>query len=247
MYDYLAASYGAEILLREQEGGRVFEAVVGVVTDNKDPQKLGRVKVKYPAISEADTSWWAPIVMMGAGNNRGWFFIPEIDDEVLCLFEQGHLDRPVVVGAMWNGKDKPADKNSGGNPRRLIKSRTGSKITFDDENNKITIEDGAGKGMIELDAENNKITITAIEGDVCFQTPEGDTIIVAKTATLEATNNVEIHSGDAIQWGSGTNVAINGENGVLITGNNVDMNCAVTQMPECPEADPQDVDDPYGS
>ena len=247
MYDYLSATYGAEILLREQEGGRVFEAVIGVVTDNKDPQKLGRVKVKYPSISEADTSWWAPIVMMGAGKNRGWFFIPEIDDEVLCLFEQGHLDRPIVVGAMWNGADKPADKNSGGNPRRMIKSRGGSKITFDDENNKITIEDGEGKGSIEIDAENNKITITALEGDVCFQTPEGDMIVVAKTATFTATNNIEIHSGDAMQWGSGGSVTINGENGVLLTGNNIDMNCAVAEMPEAPEADPQDVEDPYGS
>ena len=84
--------------------------------------------------------------MLGAGKNRGWFFIPENDDEVLCLFEHGDMERPLVVGALWNGKDKPPDKNPGGNPRRVIKSRAGSKITFDDDQMKLIIEDGSGKG-----------------------------------------------------------------------------------------------------
>jgi uncharacterized protein involved in type VI secretion and phage assembly len=71
--------------------------------------------------------------MIGAGKNRGWFFIPEKNDEVLVMFEHGDINRPLVVGSLWNGKDKPPDKNPGGNPRRVIKSRLGSKITFDDD------------------------------------------------------------------------------------------------------------------
>lgn len=247
MFYDLANSYANEILTQEQEGGRVFEAVVGMVTDNKDPQKLGRVKVKYPMLSENDSSWWAPIIMMGAGKNRGWFFIPEINDEVLVLFEHGHLDRPIVIGAMWNGKDKPADKNSGGNPRRMIKSRGGSKITLDDEKGKILIEDGAGKGKIEFDAEAKKLIITSLEGDVCIQTPEGDTVIVAKSAEITAGENLEIHAGDKMQWGTDAAMTINGSDGVTLSGANVNMNCGVAEMPEQPEADPQDVEDPYGS
>jgi uncharacterized protein involved in type VI secretion and phage assembly len=93
--------------------------------------------------------------MLGASKNRGWFFIPEVDDEVLCLFEHGELDRPLVVGALWNGKDKPPDKNPGGNPRRVIKSREGNKITFDDDKMQLIIEDGGGSCKITFDANAN--------------------------------------------------------------------------------------------
>src|SRR5262245_20921050 len=138
IYD-LASYFAAQIHTAEEESGRVYEAMVGIVTDNKDPQKLGRVKIKLAVLSEQDTSYWAPIVMLGAGKNRGWFFIPEVDDEVLVMFEHGDINRPLVVGSLWNGKDKPADKNPGGNPRRMIKSRQGSKIIFDDDQMKLVI------------------------------------------------------------------------------------------------------------
>src|SRR5688572_18821933 len=103
LYD-LASVFTAEILQAESEGTKVYEPVVGVVTDNKDPEKLGRVKVKMPVISGTDSSFWVPIVMLGAGKNRGWFFIPEVDDEVLVVFEHGNINKPLVVGAMWGGK-----------------------------------------------------------------------------------------------------------------------------------------------
>ena len=122
LYD-LPSVFAAQIAQAEQESTRVYEPMIAVVVDNKDPKKLGRVKVKYPNLSDQDSSWWAPIIMLGAGKNRGWFYIPEKDDEVLILFEHGEMNRPLVVGALWNGKDKPADKNPGGNPRRIIKSR----------------------------------------------------------------------------------------------------------------------------
>jgi len=246
LYD-LASAFAAQIQTAEQEANKCYEPVIGVVTDNKDPQKLGRVKVKFPILSERDTSWWCPIIMLGAGKNRGWFFIPEVDDEVLCMFEHGDLDRPLVVGALWNGKDKPADKNPGGNPRRVLKSRQGSKITFDDDQMKIIIEDGTGKGKITFDANANKIIIEALEGDVCFQCPTGDMKIVAKTAEFKAGSNVEIHSGQAMQWGTGANATIKGSGGVTMSGAKVNLNCGVAQMPQAPTASPKDIDDPYGS
>ena len=246
LYD-LSNAFAAQILTAELEGTRCYEAVIAVVTDNKDPKKLGRVKVKFPVLSERDTSDWIPIVMQGAGKNRGWFFIPELDDEVLCIFEHGDLDHPLVIGALWNGKDKPADKNSGGNPRRMIKSRQGSKITFDDEKNKLIIEDGTGKGKITFEADSNKIIIEALEGDVCFQCPTGDMTVIANTAEFTATNNVEIHAGSKMAWGTGANVKITGSSGVTMSGAKVNINCGVAQSPPKPSTNPQDVKDPYGS
>ena len=244
LYD-LASVFAAQIRVAEEEAGRCYEPVVALVTDNKDPQKLGRVKVKYPVLSDVDTSWWAPIIMLGAGKNRGWFFIPEKDDEVLVLFEHGDLNRPIVVGALWNGKDKPADKNPGGNPRRVIRSRQNSKITFDDAQMKLIIEDGTSKGKITFDSNANKIIIEALDGDVCFQSPAGDMTIVAKSIELKASTNLEIHAGDKMQFGTGASAKVDGGSGVTMSGAKVNINCGNSQMPAAPTASPQDIADPY--
>src|SRR5204863_5990605 len=118
------------------------------------------------------------------------------------------LDRPRVVGALWNGKDKRPSKNPGGNPRRVIKSRLGNKITFDDDKEQLIIEDGVQKGKITIDAKANKITIEAIDGDVCFQTPKDDMTIVAKSIQLTAKTNLEVHSVAAMAWGAGASASI---------------------------------------
>jgi uncharacterized protein involved in type VI secretion and phage assembly len=245
VYD-LANVFAQQIRTAENEGTRVYEPVIGVVTDNKDPSKLGRVKLKIPILSDQDSTFWCPIIMLGAGKNRGWFFIPEKDDEVLVMFEHGDVNRPLVVGALWGGKDKPPDKNPGPNPRRMIKSRLGNKLTFDDENEKLILEDGVQKGRITIDAKANKITIEALDGDVCFQTPADDMIIVAQSIELTASQNLEIHAGDAMAWGAGGNANIKSSSTTL-SGAKVNEDCGSAQMPTAPTTSPQDVADPYGS
>jgi uncharacterized protein involved in type VI secretion and phage assembly len=245
LYD-LASVFTHQIRTAETESSRVYEPVIGIVTDNKDPSKLGRVKLKIPILSEQDTTYWCPIIMLGAGKNRGWFFIPEKDDEVLVMFEHGDLNRPLVVGSLWNGKDKPPAKNAGGNPLRVIKSRLGSKITFDDEKEQLIIEDGVQKGRITIDAKANKITIESLDGDVCFQTPKDDMIIVAKSIELTASQNLEIHAGDAMAWGAGGSASVKSSSTTL-SGAKVNTNCGSAQMPTAPTTSPQDVPDPYGS
>ena len=245
LYD-LPSMFAAQIAQAEVESTRVYEPMIAVVTDNKDPKKLGRVKVKIPVLHADQTTFWCPIIMLGAGKNRGWFFIPEKEDEVLVMFEHGDLNRPLVVGALWNGKDKPPDKNPGGNPRRVIKSREGSKITFDDEKEQLIIEDGAQKGRITFDAKANKITIEALDGDVCFQSPKGDMIIVAKSIDLNATTNLEVHAGDAMSWGAGASANLK-SSGTTLSGSKVNTNCGSAQMPSAPTTSPQDIADPYGS
>ena len=246
IYD-LQSFFAHQIQQAEKEAGKVFEPVIATVTDNKDPSKLGRVKVKIPILSGNDSTFWAPCIAQGASKNRGWFFIPEVDDEVLVMFEHGDMQRPIVVSALWNGKDKPPDKNPGGNPRRVITSRQGSKITFDDEKNQVVIEDGTGKGKITLDADNNKIIIEAADGDVCFQSPQGDMKINAKSMELKAQQNLEIHSGQAMQLGTGAAFTIDGGSSTNMSGSTANGNCGNAQMPSPPENNPQDVADPYGS
>ena len=246
LYD-LASVFADQIRTAETESSRVYEPVIGVVTDNKDPSKLGRVKLKIPILSTQDSTYWCPIIMLGAGKNRGWFFIPEPDDEVLVMFQHGDLDHPIVVGALWNGKDKPPDKNPDGkNNKRLIKSRAGSKITFDDDKEQLIIEDGTGCGIITFDAKENKIIIEAKKGDVCFQAPDGEIQIHAQEAEFKAIKNFEMVSGKAMQFGCDAAVTLKGQD-VTWSGSKGNSNCGSAQMPQSPSPSPQDVPDPYGS
>jgi phage protein D len=114
--------------------GQTF--LVGIVTDNKDPKGWGRVKVKFPTLSEEHTSYWARVVALGAANKRGFDCLPEVNDEVLVCFEHGDIHRPYILGGVWNGKDAPPEAvndtiDEKGKVRlRTFKTRTGHTLQF---------------------------------------------------------------------------------------------------------------------
>ncbi len=174
--------------------------VIGVVTDNKDPDGLCRVKVKFPWLSKDHASDWARLVTPGGGPQYGLQFIPEVNDEVLVGFEQGNINYPYVLGGLWNGTDAPPIKSSvssvldGGKVKqRIIRSRTGHIITLDDSDNApyIEIVDNTGKNTIKLDAKNNKLTVH-LEGDMLFEATKGDIMLKAKTVTVEASDALKM-------------------------------------------------------
>lgn len=243
----LQSLLAAQVIAERWESHKLNEGIVGVVTDNKDPDKLGRVLVKLPVLTEAETTFWLPLVMLGAGKNRGWFFIPEVNDEVFVLFEHGDPNRGVVIGAVWNGKDKPPDKNDGKNERRVIKSRQGSRVMFDDDKDQIFVEDGTGKGKITLDAKNNKIIIEALVGDIAIQAPTGELKIVTKETVITAGQNIEGNVGASVSIGSDAKLDIKGQSLMQLTGGpNVLVNSGGSG-PSAADASPVDVADPYGS
>ncbi len=153
-----------------------------VVTNNRDPDDLGRVKVQYPWSSSTDESYWARVSTPMAGDRRGLYFIPEVEDEVIVAFINGDTQSPIVIGSLWNQSDKPPQDNSSGkNDIRKIRSRSGHEIIFDDGegeskleivssaghrvifddskgSEKITIKDSSG-GSIEMDSITNKLSI----------------------------------------------------------------------------------------
>jgi len=242
----LASFFFHQIREAEHEAHRVFEPMIGIVTDNKDPDKLMRVKVKLPALSEQDTTFWIPIVSYGAGKERGWFFLPEVNDEVLVAFEHGDMNRPVVIGAMWNGNDKPPKTNSGSNPIRTLVSKSGSKIEFDDDADSITISDGGGKGEITIKAGDNKMTLEAKSGDVVIAAPAGDLLIaVAGDVELKGSINFDIRASQACNVESGGAMKIEGSGMLSISGSQTSINDGSSSAATA-STSPADVPDPVG-
>jgi phage protein D len=114
--------------------------LVGLVTNNYDPEGLGRVRVKFPTLTMDHESQWARVVGLGAGIEKGFYCLPEVDDEVLVAFEHGDIHRPYIIGGVWNGKDKTVEtvdntiqQGQGQVSVRTIKTRTGHLIRFVEE------------------------------------------------------------------------------------------------------------------
>lgn len=190
-----------EALIGFQEQGvseRTFYGVViGIVTNNQDPEKLARVKVKFPWLSNEDESYWARIAAPMAGKDRGTFFLPEVDDEVLVVFEHGNLQFPYILGALWNGKDTPPVTNEDGkNNVRVIKSRSGHVIKLNDEEGKETIEiiDKSKKNSLVIDTAKNTITLTT-DKDITLSASQGTIKLDAQKIEIKSSADTKIESG----------------------------------------------------
>ena len=183
-------------------GGDTHQAhgvVVGIVTNNNDPDKLGRVKIKYPAISDDCESDWAKLVSPMAGADRGIAFFPEVNDEVLVAFENDDIHRPYVLGSLWNNQDKPPQAvYGGGNPSLLvIHSVSGHTIVLDDTggSEKISIIDKGQKNSIIIDSNTNSIEVQANSGPkVTINKPTGTVAVddAAGNSVKMSSSGVEI-------------------------------------------------------
>jgi uncharacterized protein involved in type VI secretion and phage assembly len=196
----------------QTRSGRIAGVVVGLVTNNQDPEELGRVKVKFPWFSDTDEGHWARIAVPMAGNLYGFYFLPEVDDEVLVAFEQGDARFPYVVGALWNGKDKPPEKNGDGkNNVRSIKSRSGHVIRLTDEDGKEKIEiiDKTGSNRIVFDTAKNTIQIEA-DKDITLSAAQGSIKLKAQKIEVESTADTEIKAGAGMNVKASANLVIKG-------------------------------------
>lgn len=174
---------------------RIAGVVVGVVTNNEDPAGLGRVKVKFPWLSDSEESFWARMAAPVAGKGRGFYFLPEVEDEVLVAFEQGDPRFPYVLGALWNAQDKPPDDGVAID-RRVLKSTTGHAVVLDDTDGKEKIEiiDKSGKNTIVIDTVKNTITITS-DKDITLSASNGTIKLEAKKIEIKSSTDTAIEAG----------------------------------------------------
>ena len=183
-------------------------ALTAIVTDLKDPDSMGRVKVKIPVLADDLETWWARVVCPGAGGTRGTVWLPEVGDEVLVVFGMGNVDEPYVIGGLFNGKDKP-DKawsehvdGSGQVTRRAFATRTGMVIELLEgaSSEKIVISTKGNSQQISIEQNGEKsIKIVAsgpiqvtTQKDATVEAASGSISVKGMSVSVEATNALEL-------------------------------------------------------
>jgi uncharacterized protein involved in type VI secretion and phage assembly len=200
-----------------REPGVVKGVSVGVVAQNKDPDGLGRVKVRFPWRENSDESHWARIAVPMAGGGRGTWFLPEVGDEVLVACDGERVEHPYVVGCLWNGQDKPPQTNSDGkNDLRVIRSRSGHEVVFDDgPQGRIEIHLKDDKRTVRLDKDGievcddsgNSIKITSTPGNIDIKSNVGISI-ESKTIEIKAQASMTLQASGTLTI-KGATVMIN--------------------------------------
>jgi phage protein D/phage baseplate assembly protein gpV len=186
LYDLAGGGSGTSLPAEVTSG-----LVPGLVSDIKDPRKMGRVKVTFPWLDKEYVTGWARVVQPGAGADRGFLILPEVKDEVLVGFVHGDPDNAYVLGGMHNGVDKvpklevePVDGGSGAVAVRGFVSRKGHTIQFIEDGG-VLVATGDGKLSVRLDVKTG--TVEA-KGDVIKLT-------ATKTVEIKGPNGVKIDAG----------------------------------------------------
>jgi len=197
---------------------KMYGVEVAIVTNNNDKEKLGRVKVMFPRLPNNPESDWIRVASLIAGPERGFYWIPEIQDEVLVAFERGESSRPYVIGCLWSGKDKPPPEAP--HPKddiRQIRSRSGHKVTLVDTKGeeKIIIADKSGKRTVTWDVKAKLWKLEALEGDVHILAAgkvkidcKDFEVKVKETAKIDVGKTLDVKSGQASNYQAGPSLNI---------------------------------------
>ncbi|APU22238.1 VgrG-related protein [Actinoalloteichus sp. GBA129-24] len=205
-------------------GERINGLAVGIVTDTKEPGGRGRgeVRLRLPWLSDDYVTDWVRTAQLGGGGVCS----PEVDDEVLVGFEQGCLDRPYVLGTLYNGVDLPArhdvplvDGTRGTVDRRSLVSRGGNRLELLDKTGGprgVRLRTGDGRLEVHLDQQQTQITVHS-NGTVSIEA-KGEVTVSGQGITLDAGRGdlamkgrrVSIDATAGLRMDGGTEAVING-------------------------------------
>jgi uncharacterized protein involved in type VI secretion and phage assembly len=209
---------------------RVYGVTLAEVTDLDDPKGLGRVKVKFPWLSQRVDSAWARIATAWAGGSRGTYLLPEVGDEVVVAFRHGDLKHPYILGFLWSESDRPPEPTPR-LERRELRSKSGHRVVFDDlaanealtlqsqgghkfklddgsASPHISIQDSTGSLSIVIDSQSGKISISSQTGQVEVSAPAGAISLSAPSIDVHATGVLSL-KGDSSVVINGGMVKIN--------------------------------------
>ncbi|ACO45548.1 VgrG-related protein [Deinococcus deserti] len=204
--------------------------MIGIVTNNDDPDNQGRVKVKLPALNEDDETDWARVVNIGGGAGRGTQVIPEVNDEVLVGFEHDDIHHPYILGGLWNGSDKPLYPSgqtvkNGKVIRRAFRTRLGHELTYTDpegndppeirltssKKHELTLSDDKRQPFMKLKTQGNQqvVLTDGTSPSIVLKDKSGNEITISthgNTIRIGSRGRIELKatSGISIDGGGGT-------------------------------------------
>jgi uncharacterized protein involved in type VI secretion and phage assembly len=188
------------LLAQAQDRRRLYGVYPALVQSVTDPDQQGRVRVRLPWAPDGNGSGyeaWARLATLMAGADRGTWFIPDVDDEVLVIFEGGDPRKPYVIGSLWNGQDAPPEQMDGGgeNNKKVIVSRNNIRITLDDTGGQetVTVETPGGQRMI-LEDGPGRVQLEDSSGNSLTMESAGITLSTAGKLTIQA-STVSISAG----------------------------------------------------
>ncbi|WP_217602741.1 phage baseplate assembly protein V [Chitinophaga sp. GbtcB8] len=176
------------------------------VTDNNDPRGLGRVKVAFRWQDQGSTPWLRVVAPHGGGK-KGFYFVPEVGEEVWVDFEGGNPEAPIVLGTTYNGTAS-ADMGDSRNNVKAIRTRSGHTVEFNDagEGTHLIIRDPGGNEIF-LDTAGRNITVTAPE-TMTFQ---------ARNMNINVAQHMELNVGLNTQMNTGQQFLLNAGQQMLMT------------------------------
>ncbi len=211
-------------------GARSDSIMTGLVTNNNDPEKLGRVQVKLPAVSDQE-SFWIPVLLPAAGKERGLSMLPVPGEHVAVAFENGDPSYPYVLGSMFDGKDTPGDELAVTDGSFAMKSDHKALIAAKED---IKLRSDQGKWEIEIDGDIKETTKKGgytgdIAGAYKLTAKQAITVesnqsvtIKAPQITIEAQATLTVESKGQLQL-KGTQVQIDGSAMVNISGGIINL------------------------
>lgn len=227
--------------------GRLGGVAFGVVSQNKDPEGLGRIRVRLPWLdgNDVDESRWASWAVPFEGKQFGWYTLPDVGDQVVLAFVGGDLRHPVVLGGAWNSADPPPEANDDGkNNFRGYRSRSGHKLVFDDSAKaKVVFVEQSGQHVLGVGAlagaggnspnaidvvrpggaGDAGVALAAMEGDLQVACPDGTlTLDAGQDLTIRADTTVTIKAGGATS-AEGNKVTITSSAGGVYQGSSVEV------------------------
>ena len=182
---------------------RFYGVVSGIVTNVEDDGQEGRVKVQFPWFDDRMETEWCRVRQFYAGGGFGAFFVPEVGTEVLLAFVHGDMRLPIILGGLYNGHDKPPTHRTSSQDQKMIRTKGGHELLFDDSDSeqRVRIKTNGGH-TADLDDTGKKITI---------QTSGGQTVTLD-----DSSSNITIQAG-------GSTVELDASGAITVTGTSITL------------------------
>jgi Rhs element Vgr protein len=189
---------------------------VGKVVSNEDPTGEHRVRVRLPLVNMEEDGIWARVASLDAGKERGFFFRPEVDDEVVVGFLEDDPRRAIILGMLHSSAKTAPLTGSNDNHEKVFQSRSKLRLYFNDDKKLVLLETPAGN-KVTLSEDDQSVKIEDQNGNKLEMTASGIKIESARALELKAGTELKLESGTSLDVKGGTELKMEGSAGVELT------------------------------